>query len=104
MVAHKVYVPRRGSNMARISKIRVKGYRSIADECTIVLPKKIPLVLIGENNAGKSNVVKALDVVLGEYWPASRDVDDHEFSGREPQDATIEIEVFVEDLVDARFG
>jgi putative ATP-dependent endonuclease of the OLD family len=90
--------------MARLSKVRVKGFRSIRDECEISVPKDMPLVLIGENNAGKSNIVRAIDLLLGDYWPGSRDVDDHDFWGRAPEEATIEIEVYADDLYCERNG
>jgi len=83
--------------MARLTRLRVKGYRSIKDDCVITLPQGVPLVLIGENNAGKSNVVRALDVLMGEMWPSSREPEDHDFWGRQRNDP-IEIEVFWEGL------
>lgn len=90
--------------MARLCKVRIKGFRSIGEECEIAVPTGVPLVLIGENNAGKSNIIKALDVVLGEHWPGSRDVEDHDFWGREPHDVAIEIEVFADGLVCSKAG
>lgn len=45
--------------MARIDRLRITGYRSIKDEIEILFPEIGPVVLVGENNAGKSNIVKA---------------------------------------------
>lgn len=90
--------------MVRLSELRIKGYRSIKDQCVIRFPEDAPLVLIGENNAGKSNVVKALDVILGEMWPASREPEDHEFWDRDPLGGRIEIEVFWDGLECERNG
>jgi len=70
--------------MAKLEKIVVDKYRSI-DHVELLFPKNAPLVLIGENNAGKSNIIKAIDLVLGEFWPGSHDPEDHEFYLREPK-------------------
>ena len=45
-----------------ISKIRIKGYRNFKDK-TIEFHEGIN-VIIGPNNAGKSNLLRALDLVL----------------------------------------
>jgi putative ATP-dependent endonuclease of OLD family len=90
--------------MVRLAELRIKGYRSIRDQCVITFPEDAPLVLIGENNAGKSNVVKALDMILGEMWPASREPEDHEFWNRDPRGGRIEIEAFWDGLECERNG
>jgi putative ATP-dependent endonuclease of OLD family len=68
----------------QIRKIRIKNYRSIEDWVEIAVPTMtgVPLVLIGENNAGKTNILRALTLVLGERWPGSHDPEDHEAYGR----------------------
>jgi len=68
--------------MARIKKISIEGYRSIRELIGIEFPPGKPVVLVGENNAGKSNIVKALQLVLGPFWPGSHEPEDHEFFGR----------------------
>lgn len=85
--------------MGRLTKITISGYRSIKDEIEIDLPAKMPLVLVGENNAGKSNIIKALDLILGEWWPGNKEPDDHEFWNRDRVNA-IAIEVALESLND----
>lgn len=52
----------------RIEKIRIQKYRSI-DSITISFPENKPLVLFGPNNAGKSNILSAIDRLLGERYP-----------------------------------
>jgi AAA15 family ATPase/GTPase len=64
--------------MARLKKILIDGYRSV-DHAELVLPDEAPLILIGENNAGKSNVIKAVDLLCGEMWPSSHNPEDNEF-------------------------
>ena len=46
-------------------------------------PPDSPVVLVGENNAGKSNIVRALDLVLGQAWPGTHEPEDNEFFGRD---------------------
>jgi len=58
--------------MARLKTLKIKGYRSIRDEVEVHFPEGKPLVLLGPNNAGKSNIVRAIDLLLGELWPGSR--------------------------------
>ncbi|RLA77232.1 MAG: hypothetical protein DRG33_07175 [Deltaproteobacteria bacterium] len=35
--------------------------------------------MVGKNNAGKSNIIRALDIVLGEKWPTYREIGDKDF-------------------------
>ena len=53
--------------MARITKLRISGYRSIGDPIEVHFPQNAPVILVGENNAGKSNIVRALNLVLGPF-------------------------------------
>lgn len=70
--------------MARMTGIRIRNYRSTGpDGIEIHLPEGVPLVLIGENSAGKSNIVRALELVLGDGWPASFQPEDHDFHNRD---------------------
>jgi len=84
--------------MARINKLFISGYRSIQEEIEIAFPASMPTVLVGENNAGKSNIVRALDLILGEMWPGSREPDDHDFWNRDSQNGSIEIRAYMSDL------
>jgi len=77
--------------MAKITSLSIKGYRSIRDTVEITFPENAPVVLVGENNAGKSNIVKALEIVLREMWPGSREPEDHDFWNRDSQNGYIEI-------------
>ncbi len=51
-----------------ISRLYIKNFRSIG-EIDLHL-KKGKTVVTGKNNSGKSNLIKALDLVMGEYSPA----------------------------------
>src|SRR5712691_10145488 len=79
--------------MARVSKLSMRGYRSIGDELEIKFPTGQPVVLVGENNAGKSNIIRALNVMLGQFSPGYYEPEDHEFFGR---DRSVAIHVAVE--------
>jgi putative ATP-dependent endonuclease of OLD family len=68
--------------MARLKRINVDGYRSV-EHAELVLPDEAPLILIGENNAGKSNIIKAVDLLCGEMWPGSHNPEDNEFYKRD---------------------
>jgi len=78
--------------MAKIQKLSIEGYRSIRERIEITFPPGKPVILLGENNAGKSNIVKALQLVLGPSWPGNHQPEDHEFFGRNP-DGLITIEI-----------
>lgn len=82
----------------RLRKLRVRNYRSIEGWEEVAFPTDTPLVLIGENNAGKSNVLRALTLVLGEGWPGSHVPEDHEFFGRSPEGLEIVIAAEVEGI------
>ena len=92
--------------MARLKGIAITGFRSIDDEIDVRFPEHGGVLIVGENNAGKSNIVRALDLVLGERWPGSFSPEDHDYFGREPRapGAGIRVTVDVEDVVDERWG
>lgn len=50
-----------------LSRIYIQNFRSI--ENLDIKLKKGRNVVVGRNNAGKSNIVKAIDLILGEYSP-----------------------------------
>lgn len=66
--------------MARLIRMHVTNYRSIgAQSVELLFPSNTPVVLIGENNAGKSNLVRALHLALGSIWPGTHEPEDNEF-------------------------
>lgn len=68
--------------MARLKKLIIEGYRSVG-HAELVFPDEGPLVLIGENNAGKSNIIRSIDLLCGEMWPSSHAPEDNEFYQRD---------------------
>lgn len=75
--------------MARVRSIEIEGYRSICDPVCIRFPDAAPVVMVGENNAGKSNIVRAVDLLLGDRWPGSYSPEDHDYFGRRCGDTSI---------------
>lgn len=49
----------------KIAKLEIKNFRSIKH---LILEPKSLCALIGPNNVGKTNILKAIDLVLGEGW------------------------------------
>lgn len=76
----------------RIEKISIKNLRSIGDDRVhLQFPAEGALVLLGENNAGKSNITRGLEVLFGDQWPGSRRLEDHDFHGRDSDGIAVEI-------------
>lgn len=75
----------------RLEAFAIRGYRSIGQWLKIRMPDGAPLVLIGENNAGKSNILRGLNLIFGDFWPGSHRPEDHEFFGREPEGSEMKI-------------
>jgi len=71
------------ARMARLRRIEIDGYRSVADEICLEFASTSPLVLVGENNVGKSNIVRAIELVLSDRWPGNHSPEDHEYFGRD---------------------
>ena len=74
----------------KIERIRIKNFRSIKDQEIPVTPI---LGLIGANNAGKSNILKAINLVLGERFPIPHSITRKDFYNEDPSN-NIEIEIF----------
>ncbi len=77
----------------RISRIHIKNYRSLRN--IDIYPKGL-CALVGENNAGKSNILRALNLVLGEAYPSARSLDKTDFFNNDICNSIL-IEVYFED-------
>jgi putative ATP-dependent endonuclease of the OLD family len=83
-----------------ISKLMIHGFRSIYHTEIEFRPGKN--VLVGKNNCGKSNIVKALDLVIGERYPTSTLINETDFhlslDGKQEKEFCILCEIKGEDL------
>lgn len=61
----------------KISRVHIENYRSIK---SLDFSPNNYCALIGENNAGKSNILKAINLVLGETWPTDRTFTEEDFN------------------------
>lgn len=77
----------------KIVRVKIEGYRSIK-ECEFA-PSDL-CALLGANNSGKSNILRALNLVLGESWPSVRPIDDGDFYGHE-EDRDIRISIWFDE-------
>lgn len=70
--------------MQRLKKITIENYRSIGEEpIEIEFPTSCPTILLGENNAGKSNIIRSIELLFGEYHPKYKKLDNYDHYGRD---------------------
>jgi len=55
----------------KLKKIKIKNFKSIKN-LEFAFPKSGILVLVGENNSGKSNVIRAIDAICGKVGTGKR--------------------------------
>ena len=53
-----------------ISQLKIKNYKSIKDMCLEFVEGKN--IIVGQNNSGKSNIISAINLVIGEKYPPKR--------------------------------
>jgi len=69
--------------MAELARLTISRFRSV-EEAEIVFSPGIPVVLFGQNNAGKSNIIRAANIVLGEQYPKTVALEDSDYFLRDP--------------------
>lgn len=73
----------------RLTRIRMENYRSIK---SLDFQPGMLCALVGENNAGKSNILRALNLILGEAWPSERMFSEEDFYNHDTtKDIVIEV-------------
>jgi len=79
----------------KIKQVTIKNFRSIKDE-TIIFPDSGILTLVGPNNAGKSNILRAIENIIGDSWFSGdkAELNDHFMKVK---DNIIEIEITFND-------
>jgi putative ATP-dependent endonuclease of OLD family len=66
----------------RLEHISISRYRSI-EHIEISFPQNKPVVLFGPNNAGKSNILSAINRLLGERYPTYIEMLDSDYFKRD---------------------
>jgi putative ATP-dependent endonuclease of OLD family len=69
--------------MARLTNLSIEGFRSIRDQIVLNFPVNQPVVLIGENNTGKSNIIRAIELMFGEFHPKFKKLEDYDHYNRD---------------------
>ncbi len=66
----------------RLTKFNVEHFRSV-EKAEIIFPENVPVILFGPNNVGKSNILRALDCMLGEKYASYFDFQDSDYYARD---------------------
>lgn len=83
----------------RIENLVIRNLRSIGtDPVSLNFPQQGALVLLGENNSGKSNITRGLDILFGDSWPGYRQLEEHDFYGRDSDGIAVSINSAVSGL------
>jgi putative ATP-dependent endonuclease of OLD family len=64
----------------KITRVQIANWRSIKE---IDFNPEDICILVGANNAGKTNILSAINFLLGERWPMPANLDDADFYGRD---------------------
>lgn len=80
----------------KITRMRIENFRSIKE---LDFEPRDYSVLIGENNSGKSNILRALNLVLGEIWPSERSFSEEDFHNQDTS-SDIVIQVFFDETIE----
>jgi len=76
--------------MIYIKELKIQNFKSIENE-TIEFNKGLN-ILVGPNNAGKTNIVEAIDLLLGDvYLPNFEPTTDHFLNGEENKEIIVEV-------------
>ncbi|MCL9981127.1 MAG: AAA family ATPase [Bacteroidia bacterium] len=76
----------------RLQRVKIKNFKSVKD-LGFDFPESGILVLVGENNSGKSNIIRAIDLICGEAWIGKEKLEDHDYYLRDKSNE-IEIDLF----------
>jgi len=60
-----------------ISKFSAFNFRSLRQ--IIIRLENGKNIIVGKNNSGKSNIIRGLDILVGEKWPATQNFTDNDF-------------------------
>lgn len=81
--------------MPKLKSISIENFRSIGDEPAVIkFFQKKPVIIIGENNSGKTNIIRAIELMFGEFHPKYKSLEDYDHFQRDPNTkVVIEAEV-----------
>jgi len=85
----------------KLQKIRIRNFKSIR-EIEFEFPQPGLLVLVGENDSGKSNIIRAIDLICGEGWYGKEKLEDRDYYLRDPKN-NIEISLLFNDRSSVKF-
>jgi len=77
----------------KIKKVEINNYRSI--KYAVIEPQCL-CAFVGENNSGKSNILYAVDLILGENWPTTRQISDEDIYNKDTRE-NIEIKIWFDE-------
>jgi putative ATP-dependent endonuclease of the OLD family len=60
-----------------LRKVKIKNFKSIKN-LEFDFPESNILILVGENNSGKSNIIRSIDAICGETWYGREKLTDHD--------------------------
>ena len=80
----------------KISRVHIEHFRSIKQ---LDFAPHDYCVLIGENNAGKSNILKAMNLALGETWPTDRTFTEEDFNEYDTSKDVV-IQIYFNDVIE----
>lgn len=66
----------------RVTQIQISHYRSV-ENMVLYFPIDKPLILFGPNNSGKSNILSAINRILGERYPTYIEMQDSDYFQRD---------------------
>src|SRR4051812_33218066 len=82
--------------MSRIRRVEIENFRSIRE---LAFEPRSLCALVGANNAGKSNILAGINLVIGHRWPTEGSFDENDCYGMDKREA-IRVRVDVEAVDD----
>ncbi len=71
--------------MPKLKSISIENFRSIGNEPAVIrFFQKKPVIIIGENNSGKTNIIRAIELMFGEFHPKYKNLEDYDHFQRDP--------------------
>ena len=79
----------------KLKKVRIQNFKSIRD-IEFDFPDSGIIVLVGENNSGKSNIIRAIDAICGEGWYGRDKLEDRDYYLRDTR-RQIRVDLYFDD-------